>query len=135
MRPTGCHQSCSTSTAIKGSPIRALPNGWAGSESGSSDQGFDKGSGLEDVDAVRLAQIKQVFVVGNQVTSSRRHGGGDYGIVLGVSPDGRTRILNMIHRDDAAGAVIAALKSGRPGEVYNVVDDEPCTQLTFFQWL
>jgi len=45
------------------------------------------------------------------------------------------RILNMIHRDDVAGAIIAALKSGRPGEVYNAVDDEPVTQLGFFQWL
>jgi nucleoside-diphosphate-sugar epimerase len=45
------------------------------------------------------------------------------------------RILNMIHRDDAVGAIIAALKSGRPGEVYNAVDDEPVTQLNFFQWL
>ena len=45
------------------------------------------------------------------------------------------RILNMIHRDDVAGAIIAALKSGRPGEVYNVVDDEPVSQLSFFQWL
>ena len=45
------------------------------------------------------------------------------------------RLLNMIHRDDVAGAIIAALKSGRPGEVYNVVDDEPVSQLTFFQWL
>ena len=45
------------------------------------------------------------------------------------------RILNMIHRDDVAGAIIAALKDGRPGEVYNAVDDEPVTQLNFFQWL
>ena len=45
------------------------------------------------------------------------------------------RILNMIHRDDAVGAIIAALKSGRPGEAYNAVDDEPVTQLSFFQWL
>ncbi len=45
------------------------------------------------------------------------------------------RILNMIHRDDVAGAIIAALKNGRPGEVYNAVDDEPVTQLSFFQWL
>ena len=45
------------------------------------------------------------------------------------------RILNMIHRDDAAGVIIAALKSGRPGEVYNAVDDEPVSQLHFFQWL
>ena len=45
------------------------------------------------------------------------------------------RILNMIHRDDVAGVIIAALKSGRPGEVYNAVDDEPVSQLGFFQWL
>jgi nucleoside-diphosphate-sugar epimerase len=45
------------------------------------------------------------------------------------------RILNMIHRDDVVGAIIAALKSGRPGEVYNAVDDEPVTQLAYFQWL
>jgi len=41
----------------------------------------------------------------------------------------------MIHRDDVVGAILAALKSGRPGEVYNVVDDEPVSQLHFFQWL
>ncbi len=46
-----------------------------------------------------------------------------------------SHILNMIHRDDVVGAIIAALKSGRPGEVYNAVDDEPVTQLGFFQWL
>jgi len=45
------------------------------------------------------------------------------------------RILNMIHRDDVVGAIIAALKGGRPGEVYNVADDEPVSQLSFFQWL
>jgi nucleoside-diphosphate-sugar epimerase len=46
-----------------------------------------------------------------------------------------SRILNMIHRDDVVGVIIAALKSGRPGEVYNAVDDEPVSQLGFFQWL
>jgi len=45
------------------------------------------------------------------------------------------RILNMIHRDDVVGAIIAALRSGRPGEVYNAVDEEPVSQLHFFQWL
>ena len=45
------------------------------------------------------------------------------------------RILNMIHRDDVVGAIIAALQAGQPGQVYNVVDDEPVTQLAFFQWL
>jgi nucleoside-diphosphate-sugar epimerase len=45
------------------------------------------------------------------------------------------RLLNMIHRDDLIGCIIAALKSGRPGEIYNAVDDEPVSQFTFFQWL
>jgi nucleoside-diphosphate-sugar epimerase len=48
---------------------------------------------------------------------------------------GGGRILNMIHRDDVVGALIAALDQGRPGEIYNVVDDEPVTQLAFFQGL
>ena len=45
------------------------------------------------------------------------------------------RILNMIHREDVVGAIMLALKSGQPGEIYNAVDDEPVTQLEFFQWL
>jgi nucleoside-diphosphate-sugar epimerase len=46
-----------------------------------------------------------------------------------------SRFLNMIHRDDLIGCVIAALKNGRPGEIYNAADDEPVNQLHFFQWL
>jgi nucleoside-diphosphate-sugar epimerase len=45
------------------------------------------------------------------------------------------RILNMIHRDDVVGAVVAALQDGRPGEIYNVADDEPVAQIHFFRWL
>ena len=45
------------------------------------------------------------------------------------------RALNMIHRDDLIGVIIAALQSGRPGEVYNAVDDEPVSQWRFFEWL
>ncbi len=45
------------------------------------------------------------------------------------------RILNMIHRDDLVGILIAALQHGRSGEIYNAVDDEPVTQLRFFRWL
>ena len=46
------------------------------------------------------------------------------------------RLLNMIHQDDVAGAIIAALQGGRLGQIYNAVDDEPVgTQLDFFQWL
>jgi nucleoside-diphosphate-sugar epimerase len=45
------------------------------------------------------------------------------------------RTLNMIHRDDLIRAIIAALERGRAGELYNAVDDEPVSQLEFYQWL
>jgi nucleoside-diphosphate-sugar epimerase len=45
------------------------------------------------------------------------------------------RILNMIHRDDVVGAIIAGLKDGQPGRIYNAADDEPVAQLEFFRWL
>ncbi len=45
------------------------------------------------------------------------------------------RFLNMIHRDDLVGVIQLALKNGRPGEVYNAVDDEPVMELHFFRWL
>src|SRR2546426_118828 len=45
------------------------------------------------------------------------------------------RFLNLIHRDDLVGTIIAALKNGHPGQIYNAVDDEPVTQLAFYQWL
>ncbi|HEX3800742.1 MAG TPA: SDR family oxidoreductase [Verrucomicrobiae bacterium] len=45
------------------------------------------------------------------------------------------RLINMIHRDDLVGVIIAALKNGRAGEIYNAVDDEPIAQVHFFRWL
>jgi nucleoside-diphosphate-sugar epimerase len=51
-----------------------------------------------------------------------------------IEGDG-ARFLNMIHRDDVIGCIVAALKNGRPGEIYNAVDDEPVSQANFFQWL
>ena len=51
-----------------------------------------------------------------------------------IEGDG-SRFLNMIHRDDLVGCIIAALKNGRAGEIYNAVDDEPVSQVNFFQWL
>jgi nucleoside-diphosphate-sugar epimerase len=40
---------------------------------------------------------------------------------------GGRSVVSWIHVDDAAAATVAALERGRPGEVYNVVDDEPAT--------
>lgn len=51
-----------------------------------------------------------------------------------IEGDGQ-RWLNMIHRDDVAGAIIAALERGQPGQVYNAVDDMPVRQRDLFTWL
>jgi nucleoside-diphosphate-sugar epimerase len=50
-------------------------------------------------------------------------------------PRDASQMINMIHRDDAVRAIIAALERGVPGDIYNVVDDEPVTYGEFFQWL
>ena len=51
-----------------------------------------------------------------------------------IEGDG-ARLLNMIHRDDVVGAIIAALKHSPVPQVFNVVDNEPVSQLAFFKWL
>jgi nucleoside-diphosphate-sugar epimerase len=44
--------------------------------------------------------------------------------------------LNMVHRDDAAGAVRYLLETGRGREeAVNAVDDEPVSKWTFADWL
>lgn len=51
-----------------------------------------------------------------------------------IEGDG-SRVLNLVHRDDAAGAIRAALERGEPGRIYNVVDDAPATQRELLTWL
>jgi nucleoside-diphosphate-sugar epimerase len=46
-----------------------------------------------------------------------------------------SRFVNMIHRDDVGGCILAALQAGQPGQIYNAADNEPVTQLDFYQWL
>jgi nucleoside-diphosphate-sugar epimerase len=52
-----------------------------------------------------------------------------------VIPGRGERFLNMIHLDDLVGAIVVALRSGRPGEAYNVVDNEPIALVHFYRWL
>jgi nucleoside-diphosphate-sugar epimerase len=51
-----------------------------------------------------------------------------------IEGDG-ARWLNMIHRDDLIGVIIAALRDAKPGEIFNVADNEPVSQLKFYEWL
>ena len=50
-----------------------------------------------------------------------------------ILTEGGARWINMIHRDDVVGALLAALDLV-PG-IYNATDDEPVTQRAFFEWL
>jgi nucleoside-diphosphate-sugar epimerase len=51
-----------------------------------------------------------------------------------IQGDG-SRWLNMVHRDDVAGAIHAALERGQPGNIYNAADNEPVSQLGFLSWI
>jgi nucleoside-diphosphate-sugar epimerase len=45
------------------------------------------------------------------------------------------RWINMVHRDDVAGAIEAVLRRGLGGRLYNVVDDQPVRQGDFLGYL
>ncbi len=49
--------------------------------------------------------------------------------------DDGSSYINNVHLQDITGAIAHLLNAGTPGETYNLVDNEPITQLTFFQWL
>jgi nucleoside-diphosphate-sugar epimerase len=51
-----------------------------------------------------------------------------------IEGDG-SRFLNMIHRDDLIGVIIAALRDAKPGEIFNAADSGPVSQRIFFAWL
>lgn len=52
-----------------------------------------------------------------------------------VLRDEGAAFLNMIHLEDAAGALAHFLTAGEPGGIYNLTDNEPVTQIEFFSWL
>jgi len=51
-----------------------------------------------------------------------------------IEGDG-ARWLNLIHREDLIGVIIAALDRGVAGEIYNAADNAASSQLEFFAWL
>ncbi len=77
--------------------------------------------------------------------------GGFYGPGTGMGPDGdqvkmiKDRklpivgsgegIWSLLHVEDLATATLAAIEHGRPGEIYNVVDDEPAAVKEWLPYL
>ena len=51
-----------------------------------------------------------------------------------IEGDGK-RFLNMVHRDDLVGSIVAVLELENGSGLFNITDDEPVTQLDFFKWL
>jgi nucleoside-diphosphate-sugar epimerase len=52
-----------------------------------------------------------------------------------VLEDGGGRHVNLIHRDDAARALLSLADSRVPGGIYNVVDDAPSAQRVLYGWI
>ncbi len=52
-----------------------------------------------------------------------------------VLEDGGGRHVNLIHRDDAARALLRLSDAEVPGGIYNVVDDTPSTQRVLYGWI
>ena len=44
-------------------------------------------------------------------------------------------IWSFLHTDDIATATLAAIEHGRPGEIYNIVDDEPAPTKEWLPYL
>jgi nucleoside-diphosphate-sugar epimerase len=51
-----------------------------------------------------------------------------------IESDG-SRIINQVHRDDAAGALFFLVRQNASSGIYNVCDDTPLTQLEVYRWL
>jgi len=51
-----------------------------------------------------------------------------------IEGDG-SRVINQIHRDDAASALCFLVRQSAPGGIYNVCDDTPMTQSEVYRWL
>jgi nucleoside-diphosphate-sugar epimerase len=77
--------------------------------------------------------------------------GGFYGPGTGIAPGGEQAtmihkrqfplvgsgegIWSFLHTDDIATATLAAIERGRPGEIYNIVDDEPAPAKEWLPYL
>ncbi len=52
-----------------------------------------------------------------------------------LKPSFSDAFVNRIHAEDAAAGIELLLKKGRIGEIYLGVDDDPCTQKEFYEWI
>jgi len=91
---------------------------------------------LAAAEAVALAADRLYGIDGTVARFSGLYGPDRYRLERYVDGPVTEGYLNMVHRDDAAGAVRFLLETDRArGEVVHVTDDEPAAKWTFADWL
>jgi len=109
-------------------------------ETSATEPESETGKILLDAEAVLLEASRQAGFPGIVLRASGIYGPGrTYWLKMFLSGEpgieAGNRYMNMIHRDDLVGAIIAALEKGRAGEIYNATDNEPVMQRDLFAWL
>lgn len=91
---------------------------------------------LADAEAVALEQTQEAGIDGTVARFAGLYGPGRYRIDRYLEGPVTEGILNMVHRDDAAGALefLARTNTAR-NEVVLVVDDEPVSKWELADWL
>ncbi len=96
----------------------------------------DKTEMLAEAERVALERPGEYGTDGTVARFAGLYGPGRYRLDRYVEGPVTEGYLNMVHRDDAAGAVRFLLTEGRArGDVVLVVDDEPVEKWAFADWL
>jgi nucleoside-diphosphate-sugar epimerase len=91
---------------------------------------------LAAAEAVALAADRQYGIDGTVARYAGLYGPDRYRLSRYVDGPVTAGTLNMVHRDDAAGAVRYLLETDQArGAVVHVADDEPADKWTFADWL
>lgn len=91
---------------------------------------------LAAAEAITLAADRLYGIDGTVARFAGLYGPDRYRLSRYVDGPVTAGYLNMIHRDDAAGAVRFLLETDRAsGEIVHVADDEPAAKRTFADWL
>ncbi|NHN42271.1 NAD-dependent epimerase/dehydratase family protein [Halorubellus sp. JP-L1] len=91
---------------------------------------------LASAEAVALAADRLYGIDGTVARFAGLYGPDRYRLSRYVDGPVTEGYLNMVHRDDAAGAVRYLLETDRGrGDVVHVADDEPVAKWTFADWL
>ena len=100
------------------------------------DPGTEKTRVLAEAERVALEEATQAGIEGTVARFAGLYGPGRYRLERYVEGPVTAGYLNMVHRDDAAGAVRFLLdRDLARGEVVLVVDDEPVDKHAFADWL